>query len=118
MDGWGEGLRSEYRGNPGSPFPPRPVFPVKFHEADRPFDRLLLRFQFKLRIAADDFLGLGEWPIGHGELPLGNPDPSALSGWRKASVAEHRAVLDRLFADGVNRVHKLFLRTTPVLGLP
>src|SRR3984893_2818476 len=117
IDALREVFRPEYLANLGLAFPSRPVFPVKFHEADRPFDRLLLRFQFKLRIAADDFLGLGEWPIGHGQLPLGNPDASALCGWRKASVAEHRAVLDRLFGDDVNRVHKLLGRRARVLGV-
>src|SRR5947207_15202898 len=32
------------------------------HEAHRSFDRLLLRLQLKFRIAADNFLGLGERP--------------------------------------------------------
>ena len=32
------------------------MFLVKFHEEDRRFDRLFLRFQFKLCIAADNLL--------------------------------------------------------------
>src|SRR6266403_1692343 len=60
-----EVLRPEDLANLGLALPSRPVFFVKFHEAYRSFDRLLLRLQFKLRIAADNFLGvrelLGRW---------------------------------------------------------
>src|ERR1700730_13531563 len=87
-------LWPEYLANLSLAFPSWPVFPVQFQEPHRPVDCLLLRFQYKRRIAADNFLGLGERPIGHGQLPFGNPDASALCSWRKASVPEHRAVLD------------------------
>src|SRR6266404_7050282 len=100
-----EVLRPEYLANLGLALPCRPVFAVKFHEAHRSFDRLFLRFQFKLRIAADNFLGLSEGPIGHGQLSFGNPDAGALCGWRKAPVPEHRAVLDGLFAEYRYGVH-------------
>src|ERR1700687_1335568 len=85
-----EVLWLEYLANLGLAFPSWPVFPVQFHEAHRPVDCLLLRFQLKLRIAADNFLGLCEWPIGHGQLPFGNADAGALCGWRTASVHAHR----------------------------
>src|ERR1700680_4143270 len=82
-----EVLRPEYLSNLGLALPSRPVFLVKFHEAHRSFDRLLLRFQFKLRITANNLLGLGERSIGHGQLPTGNPDTGALRSWAKPTAS-------------------------------
>src|SRR5438045_9377743 len=52
-------------------FPPRPVLGVQAHEGHRGFDRLLSRLEFEHSVAADDFLGLGVWPVDHRELPAG-----------------------------------------------
>src|SRR6202165_4324369 len=60
-------FRPEHLANLGLALPDRPVFLVKFHEAHRGFDRLFLRFQLKLRVAANNLLGLGERPVGHGD---------------------------------------------------
>jgi hypothetical protein len=48
-----EVLRTEYLANLGLALPSGPLFPVKLHEAYRRVDRLLLRFQFELPVAAD-----------------------------------------------------------------
>src|SRR3984893_2697558 len=74
-------FRPEHLTNLGLALPARPVFLVKFHEADRRFDRLFLRFQLKLRIAADNLLGLGERPVGHAHPCPGKPDASAQCSW-------------------------------------
>src|ERR1022692_3797051 len=84
-------FRIEHLTNLGLALPARPVFLVKFHEADRRFDRLFLRFQLKLRIAADNLLGFGEGPVGHGHPPPGKPDAGALRSWREPPAPEHRA---------------------------
>ena len=73
-----EVLGPEDLANLGLALPSRPVFFVKFHETHRSFDRLFLRLQVKLRIAADNFLGLGERSVGHLDLPTRKPDAGAL----------------------------------------
>src|SRR5277367_4890248 len=80
-----EVLHSEYLADLCLALPSRPVFQMKFHKAHCPFDRLLLRFQFELRIAADHLLGLGERPIDHGQLTARDPDAGALRSWGKPS---------------------------------
>src|SRR5712691_1780901 len=54
--------------NLGLALPARPVLLMQFHETHRAFDRLLLRLQFKHSVPTEDFLSLGEGPIGHGNL--------------------------------------------------
>src|ERR1700732_319369 len=91
--------------NFGLAFPFRPVLPVKFHEALGAFDRNFFRSQLKLRVAANDFLGFGEGPILYDEFAAGNADAGAFSRWEEATVAEHRAGFDGLFAELPNGVH-------------
>src|SRR5712671_5760490 len=111
-------FRSEHLTNLSLALPARPVFLVKSHEADRPFNRFLLRFQLKLRVAADDFLGLGERPVGHGHLPSGEPDASAQRSWSKPSAPEHRATgLNIFFGENGDCIHKLLGWQTLFLGM-
>src|SRR6266850_8041007 len=74
-----EVFRTEHLANLGFAFPSGPVFLVKFHEELRAFDRLFFRLQVKLRIPADNLLGLREWPVYDGDLPPLEPDARALS---------------------------------------
>src|SRR5712664_3816775 len=57
-------FRPEDLANFGLALPAGPVFLVKFHEARRRFERLFFRLQLKNGKSADDFLGLGERPVG------------------------------------------------------
>src|SRR6266852_5222101 len=57
-------FRPEDLANFGLALPAGPVFLVKFHEARRRFERLVFRLQLKNGKSADDFLGLGERPVG------------------------------------------------------
>src|SRR3990172_4406761 len=43
-----------------------------------PFDRLIQRLHLNHRPAAQELLQLDERPIGHGELPLREPEPRSL----------------------------------------
>src|ERR1700741_3324061 len=86
-----EGNGPEPLGNFSLPLPPRPVSLVKLHETLGAFNRLFLRFQFKDREPADDFLGLGEWPVERVYLPARKPHPRPLCNWRKAATCNHRA---------------------------
>src|SRR5258708_6327164 len=91
---WGavsEVVRPEHLTNFGLALPARPVFLVQFHEAYRPFDRLCFRLQIELCIAADNFLGLGERPVGHSHLPAGKTDTRPQSGWPQPATSEHLA---------------------------
>src|SRR6202035_3749831 len=91
-------LRPEDLPNLGLTLPSRPVFLVKFHEAYRSFDRILLRLQLKLCIAADNLLCLGERPVVHLDLPAGKPDAGALRGGCKSTTPANGSGFDRLFA--------------------
>src|SRR5947208_14460991 len=94
-----EVLRPEDLANLGLALPSRPVFFVKFHEAHRSFDRLLLRLQLKLRIAADYFLGLGERPVGHLDLLARKLDAGRLRDGAKSTTVTNDSSFDRLFAE-------------------
>src|SRR2546425_4481148 len=110
-------FRPEDLANFGLALPARPVFPVKFHEAQRSFDRLFFRLQLKDRIPADDFLGLGEGPVDRGYLPSRKPDARARRGWGQPAACDHRAGFDRLFADLRHRLHEFLGWGARVLGV-
>src|SRR5260370_35230621 len=55
-------FRPEHLTNFGFAFPSLPLFPVKFHEARRRFDRLFFRLQLKRRIPSSTSLGQVEQP--------------------------------------------------------
>src|SRR6266849_2748301 len=76
-----EVFRTEHLANLGFASPSRPVLLVKLHEARRRFNRFFLRLQVKLRIPADNLLGLREGPVDHGNLPSLKSDAGALSSW-------------------------------------
>src|SRR5712691_6352586 len=48
-----------------------PESDVGFQESTRPLDRFLLRGHIVDRVAADDFLRLGEGSVRHRDLPIG-----------------------------------------------
>src|ERR1700681_2450099 len=112
-----EVFRPEHLTNLGLALPARPVFLVKFHEADRRFDRLFLRFQLKLCVAADNLLGLDERPVGHSHLPPGKPDAGALRSWPEPPAPEHRAGFGLLFGDLRNSIHQFLGRRALLLGV-
>src|SRR3984893_1914348 len=112
-----EVFRPEHLTNLGFALPARPVFLVKFHEADRPFDRLFLRFQLKLRVAADTLLSLGERPVGHGHLPTGKPDAGAQRSWPEPPAPDHRAGFGLLCGELRNSIHQLLGWRTLLLGV-
>src|SRR5712691_3390530 len=112
-----EVFRPVHLANLGLAFPARPVFLVKFHEAQRSLDRLFLRFQVKDCDTANDFLGFGEGPVGRGYLPSRNPDACASRSWGQPAACDHRAGFDRLFAELRNRVHEFLGRSARVLGV-
>src|SRR6266550_7198368 len=82
-----------------------------------PSDRLLLRLQLKLRIAADNFLGLGERPVGHFDLPTRKPDAGALRSGSKSSTPANGSGFDRLFAEYRHGVHELLGRWARFLSV-
>src|SRR5712692_10645610 len=111
-----EVLRTENLANLGLALPARPVLLVKFHELHRRLDRFFLRFQLKLCVTADDLLGFGERPVGHGDLPLVKPDAGTRRGWSEPSAPEHRAGFGLLFAGLRYRVHQRLGRRARFLG--
>src|SRR5438309_5062179 len=110
-------FRPEDLANFGLALPARPVFPVKFHEAQRSFDRLFFRLQLKDRIPADDFLGLGERPVDRGYLPSREADARAHRSGGQSAAFDHGPGFDRLFAQLPNGVHKFLGRMAEVLGV-
>src|SRR5690348_5447983 len=82
-------LWPEHLAHLGLAFPTRPVFLVQFHEAHRTFDCLFLRFQFKLGVAADHFLGFGERPVGYGHLATRKPDASTQRCRPESAASNH-----------------------------
>src|SRR5882724_4453191 len=111
-----EVFRPVHLANLSFAFPSRPVLLVKFHEELRAFDRLFFRLQVKLRIPADNLLGLREWPVNDGDLPSLKPDAGALSSGTEPPAADHRAGFDRLFAELANGLHQFLGRKAPFLG--
>src|SRR5438132_1217878 len=85
--------------------PPRPVFFVQFHKAQRPFDGLFFRLQLKDRIPADNFLGLGEGSVDLGYLSLRKPDARAHRGGSQPAACDHRAGFNRLLTELVDCLH-------------
>src|SRR5437016_3449999 len=90
----------------GFAFPAGPVLFVKFHEADRRVDGLLLCLELKLGIATDDFLGFGERPVGHGHLSSRKPDAGAQRGWPESAASNHVAGFGRVFAELRHGIHQ------------
>src|SRR5882762_2883027 len=111
-----EVLRREDLANFGLTLPAGPVFLVKFHEVRRRFDRLFFRLQLKDRISADDFLGLGERPVGPSQLPSRNPHARAHRRRGEPAGCDHRSSFVRLFAELCNGVHEFFGRNALVLS--
>src|SRR6266446_1325165 len=109
-------LRIEHLANLSLAFPSRPVLLVKFHEELRALDRLFFRLQVKLRIPADNLLGLRERPVNDGDLPSLKPDAGALSSGTEPPAADHRTGFDRLFAELANGLHQFLGRKAPFLG--
>lgn len=70
---WAENLT-----NFGFALPLGPILSVELHKTNRTVDSLLFRFQFKLRVTADHFFGLGEGAVGDGEVSFRNADTGAL----------------------------------------
>src|SRR5207245_3376890 len=112
-----EVFRPEHLANFGLALPARPVFLVKFHEAQRPFDRLFFRLQLKNRIPTYDFLGLGERPVDRGYLPPRKPDACAHRSWGQPAAIDQRAGFDRLFAKLRHRVHEFLGRRARVFSV-
>src|SRR5262247_1316495 len=50
-----------------------PLVAVDLQEASGQLERFLLRLRLEDGVAADDFLGFREWPIGHGKLAAAQP---------------------------------------------
>src|SRR2546425_12717191 len=64
------------------------------------------RLRLEYGIAADDLLGLGEGPVGHGQLASGHADPCARRGRGESSGLDQRAIPDGVLGelgDGVQR---------------
>ncbi len=66
---------------------------------------LFLRFQPKLRVPADNLLGLSERSVDHGKLPTGKPDSGSHRGWAEPISPDHRAGFGLLFAELSNGFH-------------
>src|SRR5260370_7196864 len=98
-----EVFRTEHLPNFRLAFPARPVFLVQFHKTHRALDRLFLRFQFKLRVATDNLLGLRERPVDYRYLPIGKPDTGSQRAWAKSAPANH--LLTALLPDLVYLPH-------------
>src|SRR2546422_9421734 len=79
--------------------PPWPVLLVQSHEGPRGFERLISRLRLEYGIAADDLLGLGEGPVGHGQLASGHADPCARRGRGESSGLDQRAIPDGVLGE-------------------
>src|SRR2546426_1080619 len=75
-------------------FPRRPMLGVQAHESDRRFDRFLSRLKFEYGVAAHDFLGLGERPVDHRQVPSDAAHPYAGGAGAEAAGLDQRAVLE------------------------
>src|ERR1700730_12029552 len=95
-----------HRANFGLAFPTGPVFFVQLHELNRSMYCFFLGVQFKLCVAADDFLGLREWPIDYRDFPVGQDHPGACLGGLQTPAAEHGAGLVRILAHFVDSLHQ------------
>src|SRR2546427_436129 len=73
----------------------RPESDVRFQEFAGPLDRVLLRGHIVDRVAADDFLRLGEGSVRHRDLPVGQPSARALRRRRETAHPYHDAFLGR-----------------------
>src|SRR5207245_8675804 len=83
------------------PFPPWPVLLVQAHKGG---------------IAAHDLLGLGEGPIGHGELPPGDADARAGRGLAESSGLNQRTILEGVFGELGDGLQERLRRRPLVLG--
>src|SRR5262245_45431553 len=66
----------------------RPVLAVKAGESLGPLDRLLLGLRLDDRVTADDFLGLGERAVHHGELAAVPVQLGGVLGWAETGGVE------------------------------
>src|SRR4051794_10242348 len=82
-----------------------------------PLDRLLLRLHLDDPEAGDQLLGLGERPVSHGGLAVGEPDPRALRARVQALAGEQHAGLHELFVELAHRSEDLGARQHARLGL-
>src|SRR5260370_31389450 len=109
-----EVFRTEHLPNFRLAFPAGQVFLVQFHKTHRARDRLFLRFQFKLRVATDNLLGLRERPVDYRYLPIGKPDTGSQRAWAKSAAANHSVT--GLFAELVYLVHQRLRRMPRLLA--
>src|ERR1700730_11348526 len=109
-----EVFRPEHLANLSLALPTRPVFLVQLHKTHRALDRLLFRFQFKLRVAADNLLGLRERPVDHRYLPAGKPHAGSQRGRAKSAAPDHS--VPGLFRELVYLVHQRLRRTSRFLA--
>src|SRR6266550_2545282 len=72
-----------------------PESDVRFQESTGPLDGFLLRGDIVDRIAADDFLSLGEGAVRNGDLPVGEPGARAQCRRQQPPHPDHRALLRR-----------------------
>src|SRR2546422_1888048 len=97
-------------------FPRRPVLGVQAHESDRCFDRFLSRLKFEYGVAAHDFLGLGERPVDHRQVPSDAAHPYAGGAGAEAAGLDQRAVLERVCDELGHGVLQRLGRRPLVLG--
>src|SRR5688500_16294231 len=74
-----------------------PFVAVHLEESLGEGDRLLHRLGFEDRVAADHLLGLGERPLGHGELAEARAHLHAFVGAAQPRGPDERAVAGHLF---------------------
>src|SRR3989442_14553482 len=95
------------------PFPPRPVLLMQSHELPRGFERLFSRIRLEHGIAADDLLSLAERPVGHRQLPSGDPDAGARRARGEASGLDQGAVPEGVLGDLGHGVQERLWRGAP-----
>src|ERR1700733_1898685 len=100
--------------NLGFTLPARPIFFMKLHEANRRVHCFLLRRQFELREAANDFFSLRKGTIGHGNFSTGQPHACALNSWTKSAISKHLSGL-RLFCRALHNFLHERLRRGPLV---
>src|SRR2546427_5210916 len=96
------------------PFPPRPVMLMQSHELPRGFERLFSRIRLEHGIAADDLLSLAERPVGHRQLPSGDPDAGARRARGEASGLDQGAVPEGVLGELGHGVQERLWRGPPV----
>ena len=89
---------------------------VQLHERLRVGNGGFTRRRLEHRVPADDFLGLGEWAVGHGQFLAGDAETDALGAAGQPAGLHQRAVLERRLDQLAHRGDQSLRRRHAELG--